>query len=436
MNVAPVLDFLQREIGLNPESIGAETIEKAVREQMNLVGAARVGDYAARMFASPELQKALIESVVIPETSFFRNKTPFVTLRKYLERFVLRSRPDRTIRILCVPCSTGEEPYSIAMVLFGMKLPPERFSIFAADISEQSLKIAEAGKYSAYSFRGKDVDFRDRYFIETEGGYLLKQEVRDVVQFGQANILADHFLANHAPYDVIFCRNLLIYFDDENKGRALKALVSHLAEDGVLFVGHAEGAKIHQFRLVSLDYPMSFAFAREKRAREINEALGNLGATTISTPAIPAPTAPLPRPVAAPKSAPVVKAAAPVAVQSEPRVAQKKEEGKEDAKGRSIADAMKLADQGAFAEVVAICEGLLAKGAEPAEVYYLLGQAAGEMGNSLLAEEYLRKAIYLNSEFHDALLYLSILFDRMGNQEKSAAFRKRAERVYERTAAK
>ncbi|CAG1001679.1 putative biofilm formation methyltransferase WspC [Methylophilaceae bacterium] len=431
MNVLPVLEFLRQKIGLNPESIGTESIEKVVRDQMKMSGAVSVGDYINKVNESSAQQKMLIESVVISETSFFRNKIPFVTLQNYLERFVLNKKPDRPIRILCLPCATGEEPYSIAMVLSDMKLPAQKFFIYAADISEQALQIAKSGMYGPYSFRGKDIDFRNRYFSEMDGGYLLKQEVRDAVEFGQENILAANFLSGHEPYDIIFCRNLLIYFDDDAKEKAIKALAAHLAEEGVLFVGHAEGAKIPQLGFVSLDYPMSFAFARIRHAKVINASLNK------SSPAqktFAAPNTILHSAVKA-KPVPLPKKVAPITSEHEwNRV--REESADKKPRGKGIAEAMKLADEGAFVEVVAMCEDLLAQGTESAEVYYLLGQASGETGNSLMAEECLRKAIYLNADFHDALMYLSILFDRMGSHEKAATFRRRAERVHLRNAGK
>lgn len=430
MNVAPVLELLRQKIGLNPESIGVESIEKVVQEHMQMCGAANIHDYIRVINESPVQQKILIESVVVSETSFFRNKIPFATLQKYLRQFVLNIHPGRHLRILCVPCATGEEPYSIAMVLFNMKLPAKQFLIFAGDISEQALQIAQSGMYSAYSFRGEDIEFRKKYFTEKDGGYLIKPEVRAAVRFEQANILADDFLSGHKPYDIIFCRNLLIYFDDDTKGKAISALSAHLAEDGVLFVGHAEGAKIPLFGYASLDYTMSFAFARKKHAKAVNEALNN--------------ASPVQQAVAAPK--PVLPAASKITPPLPARKAKPATErhGKEEKtvapqemhKDTGIADAKKRVEEGAFGEAVSICENLLARGIESAEVYYLLGQAVGETGNNLLAEEYLKKAIYLNTDFDDALMYLAVIFDRIGNHEKAAAFRRRAERVHQRTAGK
>lgn len=430
MNVAPVLEFLRQKIGLNPESIGVESIGKVVQEHMQMCGATNVHDYIKAINESPAQQKILIESVVISETSFFRNKIPFVTLQKYLRQFVLHTHRNRPLRILCVPCATGEEPYSIAMVLFDMKLPAKQFSILAGDISEQVLQAAKSGMYSAYSFRGEDIAFRKKYFAEKDGGYLIKQEVRAAVRFEQANILADDFLSGHKPYDIIFCRNLLIYFDDGTKEKAIRALSAHLAEDGVLFVGHAEGAKIPQFGFASLDYPMSFAFARKKHAKAVNDALNNISP---AQQAVVAPKPMLPSVSKIIHPVPSIKAKHAVERQSKE---EKPVALQENPKDKSIAEAEKLMGEGAYGEVVIICENMLAKGIESAELYYLLGQAAGETGNNLLAEEHLKKAIYLNADFDDALMYLSVIFDRIGNHEKAAAFRRRAERVHQRIAGK
>lgn len=426
MVVSPVLDLLRQKIGLNPESIGIATVEKAVRECIEMSGAASVEDYIKKVNWSLTELKKLIESVVVKETSFFRNTTPFITLQSYLKQFVLNKKRGRPLRILCLPCSTGEEAYSIAMVLFDMKLSADRFFIFAGDISEQVLQLAEAGRYNSYSFRGEDIAFRKKYFFkQPDDTYMLKKEVRDVVHFEQANILSDDFLSGHQPYDVIFCRNLLIYFDDAAKEKAINALSGHLAEEGVLFVGHAEGSIIPQFGFASLDYPMSFVFARKAYAAVINDALN------INNPVKRSIYPPVPVQQKVIKAGPLGDAGKMAPVASEFKQKDTKERVSETTSlfDSDISSAKLLADAGSFSDVVAICEKLLSEGVESAEVYYLLGQAAGSSGDNLLAEEYIKKAIYLNADFYDALIYLSLLNDRMGNSEKAASFRRRAQRV-------
>lgn len=424
MNVSSVLELLRQKMGLNPESVGTTSLERTVQEHIKQSGAVDIDDYIKRLRASPVELKSLFELVVIAETSFFRDRVPFIILQKHLERFTFKKKPARQVRILSVPCSTGEEPYSIAMTLFEMKLPKDRFFIHAVDISERALQYAINGTYSPYSFRGDDLDFKNKYFSKHDDLYILKKEVRDAVSFEFANILDDDFLNAHRPYDIIFCRNLLIYFDDSTKKRAIKSLSKHLSEDGVLFVGHAEAAKMSQSGFVSLDYPMAFAFAREKYANEVNYSLNLDNPKTMT---FPLPVQ-LPTQLIQVKKVNEIKKETGSIIKPESKYEALETED-QDPDEKELAIAKKLAEEGNFSEVVSICEPMISRGAESALLYYLLGQAIDSTGDSLMAEEYLKKAIYLNPDFYEALMHLSRLFERTGNPEKSAGFRARAERV-------
>lgn len=431
MDLSPVLVFLREKIGLNPESIGVLTVEKAVLEHIELSGTSDVEEYIGKLSASPKELKVLIESIVISETSFFRNNIPFKTLHSYLNQFVLSQPREQPLHILCLPCSTGEEAYSISMVLLEMELDADLFSIFAGDISDHSLKIAEAGIYGAYSFRGENLDYRKKYFSkQRDGTYILDKRVRDTVRFEQTNILADDFLFGHKPYDIIFCRNLLIYFDDVARARAIQALTKLLADKGVLFVGHAEGSSIPRFGYVTLDYPMSFAFAKKDYASLINNTLHATRQESES----PLAVASVPQSVFAITPLNNQAVVVPTAANSvnSGRVATVATVTKKKPQEEAILAARKLANEGAYSQVVEICEELLSEGVESAEVYFLLGQVAGSAGDSLLAEEYLKKAIYLNADFYDALIYLSLLMEKRGNPGKAESFRKRAQRVEHR----
>ena len=444
MDVTPVLEFLKQKIGLNPESIGIASVENAVRVCINVSGANSVAEYLNIVNGSAAELERLAEAVVISETSFFRNKTPFVTLQKYLQQFVLHKKLGRPLRILCLPCSTGEEAFSIAMILLDMGLAAQQFFIHAGDINEHSLSVAKAGKYSAYSFRGEDLAYQTKYFSgQRDHTFLLNPIVRDAVHFEQINILADHVLSGQHPYDVIFCRNLLIYFDEAAKEKAIHVLTEHLTEQGILFVGHAEGAISVRFGYASLDYPMSFSFARKAYAAVINRALNINHPAAIHI----IPPAPLQHPIAYVKRADDVGQKKPAATAYSPsgekqglandshrknQSESQRENQKINQREHDIATATKLADQGLFIEAVKLCEGMLFEGVESAQVYYLLGQIAASNGEGLLAEEYLSKAVYLNADFYDALVALSLLSERMGNLGKAATLRKRAARVRQR----
>ncbi|MEK7773574.1 MAG: CheR family methyltransferase, partial [Deltaproteobacteria bacterium] len=122
MDITPIIEFLRTRIGLNVESIGAQLLEKAVRECMAECGSAGIDKYIQTLLFFPNEVDRLVESVVIPETYFFRDKELFTGFGDYLRRFWLDKKTNAPLRILSVPCSTGEEPYSIAMLLFDMNI--------------------------------------------------------------------------------------------------------------------------------------------------------------------------------------------------------------------------------------------------------------------------------------------------------------------------
>ena len=433
MDFSPVLEFLKNEIGLNAESIGCYTVEKAILDCMTASGASSVYDYVNRLADSPSELERLVESVVIPETSFFRDKAPFAALKKYLKYLDIKNRTC-PVRILSVPCSSGEEPYSIAMTLFDLKLTGNRFLIDAVDVSERHLETARAGIFTPYSFRGGNLDFQKKYFTELDGQYLLKEEVRNAVNFEHANILANNFLQGRKPYDIIYCRNLLIYFDEFNKDKAIKTLSEHLSSEGILFVGHAETAKISQSGYISIDYPKAFAFSRKEYADKINAAIGGLEQDQKSSPQPELHFHPPPEikhiEVKHTDKDTNLKAdkSRKENVSEIYKAAEKKAE-EDDLIEKEILMAKMLAAEGAQDKAAAICENLLTNGFESADIYYLLGQAAESAGEPLMAEEYLKKAVYLDPGSYEALILLSVIMDRMGNASKAARFRRRAERV-------
>lgn len=191
------------------------------------------------MRCSPQELSELIEEVIIPETWFFRDQQPFALLGKLVKEWQ-QSKEKTYLRLLSAPCSSGEEPYSLVITLLDAGWPIDKFQVVALDISARSLARAQKGEYSGHSFRGEDLSFRDRYFNRTGTAYVLKQEARSKVHFHQGNLLNQAFMAGLGLFDVVFCKNVLIYLDNAARDRAIKLLTKVMARDGVIFVGHAE----------------------------------------------------------------------------------------------------------------------------------------------------------------------------------------------------
>ena len=192
--------------------------------------------------------------------------------------------------MLSLPCSSGEEPYSIAMALLDAGVPASRFQIDALDISERVVQFARRGLYGRNSFRGDALDYRDRYFTETGDGHQLSAQVMERVRFQSGNLFDAGLLAHAPAYDFVFCRNLLIYFDQATQERAVQVLRRHTREDGVLFVGPAETSLLTARRLPPVAMPHCFAFLarpRPMRRRPLPpvQARGLAGAAGIARPA-------------------------------------------------------------------------------------------------------------------------------------------------------
>jgi chemotaxis protein methyltransferase WspC len=264
------IDLLHQTIGLDAESIGSGAIVRAVREcftawreRDDRANGATLDDYWHAVNADSERLQDLIEAVVVPETWFFRDAEAFAALTR-LARLRLHDEPSRPVRVLSLPCSTGEEAYSIAMALTDSGIAPERFSIDAIDVSEAALALARRAQYGRNAFRGHAEafrGFRERHFERTQDGWRLSAAIAGRVRFTQANLLQ---LDPHAfeRFDFLFCRNVLIYFDPETQSAALRVLDALLAEGGVMFVGPAETGLLMREGMSSAKIPLAFAFRR------------------------------------------------------------------------------------------------------------------------------------------------------------------------------
>ncbi len=259
--------LLADRIGLDVASVGAGLIIRGVEARMTQLGVRRVEDYQRILLGPSDEIQALIEEVVIPESWFFRDDRPFATLREFIRAGWVDQPHRGPLSVLCLPCAAGEEPYSVVMTALDLGLARERLRVVAVDISERSIRRAAAGMYSANAFRGMDPQLQARYFAPVRGRHLLKSAVRSLVQFVQGNILDPQLLAQNAAFDVVFCRNLLIYFDDAARVRAFANLDRLAAAGGLLFLGHADRPDVGiTTRFTPLADKGSFAYRKQVAA--------------------------------------------------------------------------------------------------------------------------------------------------------------------------
>ena len=262
MSLPQIIALLRETVGLDAASVGVGLIERAVKRRVSANDLRDISQYADLLQRSePELQ-SLVEAVVIPETFFFRYPESFAALRQIVgEQFLFGTQK---MRALSVPCSTGEEPYSIAMTLLDAGLSLERFQIDAIDISAHLLDIARLGMFGSNSFRGSELKFRNQYFQKTDAGFRLCDRVRQCVKFEQGNVLEERFRFGSEPYDFIFCRNLLIYFDEWGTRPGAQKLKTDFdcGRTIVCRIGRSEPADSTRFFLHEIAYGVCFSQER------------------------------------------------------------------------------------------------------------------------------------------------------------------------------
>ena len=197
---------------------------------------------AERMRANSTLEREIVEAMTTNESLFFRDTKPFDALRqRVLPRLHAARAPGTRLRIWSAAASTGQEAYSIAMVLseIALSLGDRKIDILGTDIARDALKRGREGVYSQFEIqRGLPMQMLAKYFVKEDLQWRIKPALRALVEFREWNLLAD--LRALGQFDVIFCRNVLIYFDAPTKSRVLEALAGQLAPDGVLFLGGAE----------------------------------------------------------------------------------------------------------------------------------------------------------------------------------------------------
>jgi chemotaxis protein methyltransferase CheR len=191
---------------------------------------------------STALVTQVVEAMTTNETFFFRDKVPFDHFRDSIMREILQARAGRkSVRIWCAAGSTGQEPYSLAMCLkeMGAALAGWRIEILATDLSQEVLEKSKAGIYSQFEVqRGLPIQMLVKYLKQNGELWQINADIRAMVQHRQLNLL--HDFSQLGTFDVIFCRNVLIYFDQETKSNIFRRLAKALEPDGFLVLGAAE----------------------------------------------------------------------------------------------------------------------------------------------------------------------------------------------------
>jgi chemotaxis protein methyltransferase WspC len=411
--VAAVEQLLRQRIGLEPASLGRDRIAQAVAVRLASLGR-DAADYLHLLSENEEELRALVEEVVVPETWFFRDLKAFRCLCRQARE---PRPPSQRFRVLSVPCSTGEEPYSIVLSLLGAGLGADDFEVVAADLSPAALATAAAGRYAELAFREREAEFlalRDRFCRRDGERYVLDEAVRGAVRFLRANLAAPQFLAAEPPFHAIFCRNLFIYLDEPARRTALAHLRRLLLPNGALYFSAVEAGALSdpRFRKLGKDYPFVFTPVRS----------GEVPTATAVPPPAPPPSKPR-APKARSATRPVRHHTA--ASAARPRAQTADAGSTVDA----LTKARQAADAGRLEEAASLCTALADRGAPRADVLYLLGVVRQAQGDFAEAERCFQRVLYLDPRHHEALVHMALLARRRGDERLAENFRRRADNV-------
>jgi chemotaxis protein methyltransferase WspC len=421
MDLYGIEKMLHDAMGLDAASIGSSAILRSVQERMSICKVSEINQYQQLLTENKNELRELVEEVVVPETWFFRDMQPFRMLTRYVEEEWLPAEPGRALRVLSLPCATGEEPYSIAIALIEAGLMPSQLKIDAFDISERNIKRCKTASYSENSFRGVDPNVRDRYFSHREGRYHPDILIKAMVNFDVASLLDPGFVNTRQRYDVVFCRNLLIYFDRQTQAQAATMLAKLLNKEGLLFVGHAETGIFIKNWYVSHRYPKSFVVRKFVDDPKLKNKVSSLplvarkkarSTTKRIKPVVKRPMKQQPVP------------AAPFSSETETTT-----KVREQVADQLLEQARQLADSNKLVEAEAACLQYLDINKQDKDAYYLLGLIQLSAGDAQKAVQYFKNAVYLDPNHYDALMYLSTLTGEQGDELSASRYRERAQRV-------
>lgn len=235
-----IRDFIYERSGIYITDSKKYLIENRLSKRIEDRRLKSFEDYLTLLKNDHEELTRLYDAITTNETYFFRENQQIEVLVNNLIPRITEAKGSRDIRIWSAACSTGEEPYAIAIMLLE-NIPGLRFEIFASDISESVLSSAKKGVYTSYSVRNVPSVLLNKYFRRNgQMLYELDHSLKKFVNFTNINLIDDRKMRSVKGMDVIFCRNVLIYFDDRAKQKVVSLLYDSLRQGGYLFVGTSE----------------------------------------------------------------------------------------------------------------------------------------------------------------------------------------------------
>ena len=233
--------FIYAESGITFTPANRSILESRLKERLREKGVDTVGAYYNTILSDKEELKGFLDSITTNLTRFFRNQPHFDALEKFvipeLINTIKKGNSSSPIRIWSAGCSTGEEPYTIAMLLSEILPSPWKYDILASDLSLKCLMTAKEGFYSDSKIVGIPDNYLAKYFEKVDGGYKVRPDIQSKIKFDYHNLKND---SGQRGFDVVFCRNVIIYFDEAAQTAVMNRFWDAMATKSYLFIGHSE----------------------------------------------------------------------------------------------------------------------------------------------------------------------------------------------------
>ena len=232
--------LIYNESGITFTDSNKLILESRLRERLRDKGTDSVKTYYDTISRDQGELKSFLDLITTNLTRFFRNQAHFDAMEHYVIPELLKTKKvagDNTIRIWSAGCSTGEEPYTIAMLMSEILPPPWKYKIVASDLSLKCLMTAKEGFYADNRVDGIPEAHLKKYFDKVEKGYKIHQDIQSNISFDYHNLKND---AGHRNLDIVFCRNVIIYFDEAAQNAVINKFWDTMAPKSFLFIGHSE----------------------------------------------------------------------------------------------------------------------------------------------------------------------------------------------------
>lgn len=440
-------ELIAENVGLATQSLDRRAINEKLFLRINALGLAPDSYYRLLKAATPESHQEwqqLISLLTNNETYFFRDKEQLNSLRSRILPELIERKQNKTLRICSAGCSTGEEPYSLAILL--QELLPNvhqwQILLLGIDIDEAALQRARQGVYTAWSFRGVDEQVKQRYFQQVGNQYHLASEIKRMVKFKTVNLVKDPFPQPNSDLrdmDLLICRNVFIYFDSITIGKILEKIYSTLHPQGYFVTGHTELNR-QTSRFQKQAFPESIVYRRQEAnlaATQVNvnstgtkilnsqkprKSIKQIGLQLNSTHNTLAKSKSTVL-VDSKKNSEALEKARALYQQKNYRLAIQETEKFLKSQPRNIQAhhliAQLYANLGKYDEAVHYCYQALDLNSFFVASYRLLGQIAEEQGQTEEAKRILKKIIYLEPNSPLAYLDLSQIYQREGDKNRT-----------------